>query len=248
MAVPTTSRRSSWMDNYENVEELPAEQDGFLASGATTPPTTTATRVFSPSPLNPGTPRPSSSASVNRSSTCSSGGGPKSPAVESPPRFVRAASSFTVGPRIPSEEARILSSPGSRGSMILYHLPADGPLEPPPNMRRLTMVSTSSRDSTISYSSDSKYPAHEHNIQAYLYDPEMDAGNFDKEDQEVLQAERQRIGWRGAFNIGMLCIIILGLIALFVAYPLVAFSNTNDVNARIVHNKYINETGQADGF
>ncbi|KAF8917617.1 hypothetical protein CPB85DRAFT_1284913 [Mucidula mucida] len=154
-----------------------------------------------------------------------------------------------IGPRMPSEESRILGSPGSRGSMILYHLPIDGPLSPPPAMNRLTMMSTHSRDSTISYSSDSKYPGqlNEHDVQPYEFDPELDGGTFDKEDLEALSAERSRMSLRGIINVVALISLVAGILGLFVIYPITGLDKSGR-QGRIVGNRYINGTGQATGF
>lgn len=134
--------------------------------------------------------------------------------------------------------------------MILYHLPVDGPLSPPPNMNRLTMMSTNSRDSTISYSDDSKYPGtpNEHGVQPYLYDPEVDGGTFDKEDLEALQADKSHFSLRGTINVVALIVILGALIGLFVIYPVTSLGKVDIRHGRIMGNRYINETGQATGF
>lgn len=109
------------------------------------------------------------------------------------------------------------------------------------------MMSTgSSRDSTISYSSDSKYPGalNDHDVQAYVFDPELDAGTFDKEDLEALNGEKSHVSWRGIINVIALISILGGLIGLFVIYPVVDIGH-GAKGGRIVHNKYINGTGQA---
>ncbi|KAK0450367.1 uncharacterized protein EV420DRAFT_751345 [Desarmillaria tabescens] len=197
------------------------------------PRLTSPLKAFPSSPLNPSfatSPSPSS-----RSST---------PSPLLGPRYIRTAASTTqlLG-RVPSEESRVLStSRNSRGSMILYHIPVPGDeshkLEPPPSLRHL-MSSESSRDSMMSISSDSKYPSmlSEHGLVPYAFDPSEDEGGFDKEDAE-LDARR-------LVNMVALVAILLGILGLFVIYPVTGHLRNDGISQKIVENEWINGTGQA---
>ncbi|KAK0495534.1 hypothetical protein EDD18DRAFT_1047303, partial [Armillaria luteobubalina] len=199
-------------------------------------------KAFPSSPLNP-----SSSTSPPPSSRSST------PSPPLGPRYNRPSTSTTqlLG-RVPSEESRVLStSRNSRGSMILYHIPVPGDesfkLEPPPSLRHL-MSSTSSRDSMLSISSDSKYPSmlSEHGLVPYAFDPNEDEGGFDKEDAELdARSSEQRMSWRGLVNMVALLAIILGVLGLFVIYPVTGHFRDDGKSQKIVENKWINGTGQA---
>ncbi|PPQ73670.1 hypothetical protein CVT26_010762 [Gymnopilus dilepis] len=54
-----------------------------------------------------------------------------------------------------------------------------------------------------------------------------------------------RFGWRGVFNIGMLALLILGLLTLFVFYPVFTFYRDRRFNEAVEGNIRINGTGQA---
>ncbi|KAK0443477.1 hypothetical protein EV421DRAFT_519230 [Armillaria borealis] len=203
---------------------------------------TSLPKAFPSSPLNPSSstsPLPSS-----RSST---------PSPPLGPRYTRPSASTTqLLSRVPSEESRVLStSRNSRGSMILYHIPVPGDesfkLDPPPSLRHL-MSSTSSRDSMMSISSDSKYPSMlgEHGLVPYAFDPSEDEGGFDMEDAELdKRSSEQRMSWRGLVNMVALVAIILGVLGLFVIYPVTGHLRDDVKSQKIVENKWINGTGQA---
>ncbi|GLB40849.1 putative beta-glucan synthesis-associated protein (SKN1) [Lyophyllum shimeji] len=171
--------------------------------------------------------------------------------------------------RIPSEESRALSqgppfmanSTSSRGSMILYRRAdtTDDVLLPPsfPHANRSSVVSTSG-DSYLSLSSDSKYPSGmmtpERGLVAYAYDPSLDADEpLDEMDDALHDPEKKVIkvpgrptSWRGFKNLAALVALVLGLLTLFVFYPVYQFYQDNGRTSLIVGNTRINATGQAD--
>jgi hypothetical protein len=51
--------------------------------------------------------------------------------------------------------------------------------------------------------------------------------------------------WRGVINIGVLLTLIVGLLCLFVFYPVLSFIHNNACNLAIDGNIRINTTGQA---
>ncbi|KAF8624603.1 hypothetical protein AX17_007096 [Amanita inopinata Kibby_2008] len=151
----------------------------------------------------------------------------------------------------------------SRGSMILYRL-ADDPatqresLLPPKFASTRNSVVSSSGDSFVSLSSDSKYPSglphHNHRgLIPYEYDPAIDEmGPTD--DEDLLHDPRSdahfgnskaTFPWRGIFNVGVLVILIFGLLTLFVFYPVYSFYRNAARNEAINGNIRINATGQA---
>ncbi|THU88055.1 hypothetical protein K435DRAFT_254864 [Dendrothele bispora CBS 962.96] len=160
-------------------------------------------------------------------------------------------------PRVASEDARALSM-ASRGSMILYRFndahPDDFGLPPPirdhPNR---SSVASSSGDSVLSLSSDSKYPSNYNSIAergvvvAYAYDPSFDESQADDMEDELHNPktlEKDRISARGFINLGALLILVIGLMALFVIYPALTLSSLDDhVKENTIRN-CINETGQ----
>jgi hypothetical protein len=65
-------------------------------------------------------------------------------------------------------------------------------------------------------------------------------------DGKVFKSGGHRLSWRGLRNLTMLLIMLAGLLALFVAYPVVMFLHDNGRNILIVGNTRINSTGQAE--
>ena len=183
---------------------------------------------------------------------------PTSPAFQSP--FARPGSRASAHiNRIPSEDCRALSiggSPlsmstvGSRGSMILYKLPVaeDGALMPP-SFPRSSVYSTSG-DSIVSLSSDSKYPAgsmmSERGLVAYAYDPSTDDDTEEDMDELKEWKEGGTISWRGIINVTALVALIAALLCLFIVYPVYRAFNDTGINEMITRNTRINATGQAD--
>lgn len=202
---------------------------------------------------------------------------PTSPPVHSP--FARPGSSGSARiKRIASEESRALSlnstspllKPGSRssrGSMILYrrandvHSLADesGLIPPTFSHGNRGSLLSSSGDSMVSLSSDSKYPSGmmfgERGLVAYAYDPaldEMEPANaedllHDPDEKIGLEGRRGgvQLSWRGITNFATLILLVLALLGLFVAYPVFVFYHDDGRNTRIVGNTRINSTGQA---
>jgi beta-glucan synthesis-associated protein KRE6 len=138
--------------------------------------------------------------------------------------------------------------------MILYRYASeDGVLSPP-------IMPASNRDSIASFSSissDSKYPVGSmnstHGLIAYAYDPSVDDKEpIDDEDrlhdphEKLMIGKSSVMGWRGFFNIATLVLLVVALLALFVALPVVTFVNDDGRNARIIGNTRINATGQAE--
>lgn len=133
--------------------------------------------------------------------------------------------------------------------MILYRLPAaeDGSLMPP-ILPRASVYSTSG-DSIVSLSSDSKYPAGsmmtERGLVAYAYDPSTDDDIEDDMHDPREWKENGSISWRGIINVSALVALIAALLCLFIVYPVYrAFTDTG-INEMITRNTRINATGQA---
>ncbi|KAF8625530.1 hypothetical protein AX15_005334 [Amanita polypyramis BW_CC] len=164
------------------------------------------------------------------------------------------SSSAPLSPRHP----RRLSS---HGSMILYSLPDDRTtiresLLPPRFLSGRTSVLSTSGDSYMSMS-DSKYPSgiprSTHGLVVpYEYDPTLD--QMDPPDDEDLLHDPRSVKflkstvfvpWRGFFNIGLLLLLVLGLLTLFVFYPVYSYYSNAARNAAITGNLRINATGQS---
>jgi len=148
-----------------------------------------------------------------------------------------------------------MASVGSRGSMLLYRF-SDGPDDPlvPPNLShpdRSSIISTSG-ESFVSLSSDSKYPGilTERGFVPYAYDPTMD--EMDPADEEdFLHDPKQkfipelRASWRGVANSGSLMALITFIVCLFLVYPVTRSFLDDPRNVAIVMNTRINSSGQA---
>lgn len=148
----------------------------------------------------------------------------------------------------------MLSVDSRRGSMILYRL-ADDPALPAPRTLRghRDSLTSSSHESIMSISNDSKYPsgavqAHRGFI-PYVYNPELDKHIQEPDDHLYESAYGndepwyQAVGWRGIVNISMLVIVVVALLALFICYPVVSSQHFN-VLKRIAKDSHINSTGQ----
>ncbi len=163
--------------------------------------------------------------------------------------------------RVPSEEIRAFSRKptslaGSRGgSMILYRL-ADvtqpmTTIVAPFRMSHAHRESfaSSSGDSVISLSPDSKYPifsATERGMVAYSFDPLVDDMTDDEDDMFGEDKKTPLISHRRLGNVIALALLLIGILSLLVVYPVVAFYNASRRNRLIVDNPYINSTGQAE--
>lgn len=166
---------------------------------------------------------------------------------------------------IPSEDIRALGDnapsplPGSRhrASMVLYRfIGADEPMNEikapfcVSNAIRDSFAS-SSGDSVITMSQDSKYPMISHlerGLVAYAFDPlddlqnEEDDSTFaEPEDTKTTLRSRRRIG-----SVVSLVVLLTGMLALLIVYPVVSFHRLNHRNRLIAENPYINSSGQAE--
>lgn len=147
----------------------------------------------------------------------------------------------------------------SHGSMILYRLADDKTALLPPRFTsaRNSLISTSG-DSYISFRSDSKYPSTvlkgtPHGLVPYEYDPTHD--QLDPPDDEdqlhdprsdiYLKADGNAMPWRGILNVGLLILIILGLLTLFIFYPVYTWYTQLSKYAAEANNIRVNSTGTA---
>jgi beta-glucanase (GH16 family) len=167
-----------------------------------------------------------------------------------------------------SEDSRALAvdspypgmGPGQRGSMVLYRLANEdeqGELLPPPTLlSNRASVASSSGDSIFSLSSDSKYPSGitygQRGLVPYAYDPDVDDKEPPDEEDLLHDPEDKRpektsslFAMRGFMNVGVLLLLILGLLCLFIFYPVLSFIRNNARNLAIDGNIRINGTGQA---
>lgn len=170
--------------------------------------------------------------------------------------------------RVPSEDSRALAvdspypgmGPGQRGSMVLYRLATEdeqGELLPPPTLlSNRASVASSSGDSIFSLSSDSKYPSGitygQRGLVPYAYDPDIDDKEPPDEEDLLHDPDDKRpektsslFAMRGFMNVGVLLLLILGLLCLFIFYPVLSFIRNNPRNLAIDGNIRINSTGQA---
>ncbi|KAF8550754.1 hypothetical protein OG21DRAFT_370954 [Imleria badia] len=136
--------------------------------------------------------------------------------------------------RIATEESQALTSQRSslvsnRASMILYRLAGEDEQRvlSPPGVNRQSVLSNSG-DSVFTVSYDSKYPsgAHTpHKLVPYPFDPSLhidtpedDDALHDPSDDTLLETS-SGIPIRGLVNVGVLVFVILGLLVLFIFYP-----------------------------
>jgi hypothetical protein len=160
-----------------------------------------------------------------------------------------------AAPMSPSQPRRL----SSHGSMILYRLADDKTALLPPRFTsaRNSLISNSG-DSFLSFKSESKYPSAllhrtSHGIVPYEYDPTFDQLEPpDDEDQLhdprsdiYLKADSATLPWRGILNVGLLILIILGLLTLFIFYPVYTWYTQLSKFAAEANNLHINATGQS---
>lgn len=143
--------------------------------------------------------------------------------------------------------------------MILYRrADAQDDVFPPPafpHANRDSVISTSG-ESFVSLSADSKYPAGilatERGLIAYAFDPFMDDQDPNEEDPlhdpegRVFKSSGHQLSGRGLRNLTVLLLMLAGLLSLFVVYPVFMFLHDNGRNILIVENTRINSTGQAE--
>jgi hypothetical protein len=93
--------------------------------------------------------------------------------------------------------------------------------------------------------------ASERGLVAYAFDPFLDDQDPNEEDPlhdpdgKVFKTSGHRVSFRGLKNLTMLLVLLAGLLALFVFYPVFRFFHDNGRNILIVENTRINSTGQA---
>ncbi|KAG9086264.1 hypothetical protein FS749_003769 [Ceratobasidium sp. UAMH 11750] len=132
------------------------------------------------------------------------------------------------------------------------------PLRPPSTAVNHRFSTMSSTGSILSFASDSKYPAYAQNnlsqgafVEAFPYggdSPDMWAPLDDgPEDDDALhepdpKGHKEPLGLsgRGFFNVGMLVLVIITLLALFISYPIVHYVNVGSFPS----SNLINGTGQ----
>jgi beta-glucan synthesis-associated protein KRE6 len=143
--------------------------------------------------------------------------------------------------RIASEDSQALGSQlasSQRGSMVLWHLAAlddQGALPPPPslspNNQRGSVVSTASRDSMWTLSSDSKFPSStmRGGLVPYAWDPSADDQDDDADEEDSLHAPESvdkstpLLNPRSISNIGVLILLVGFLLGLFIVLPVVTY-------------------------
>jgi hypothetical protein len=135
--------------------------------------------------------------------------------------------------------------------MILYRLATvddHGVLLPPNTLspdQRESFFSTSG-ESIWSLSSDSKYPSGPPTTRGglvpYVYDPSLEDQTTDEEDllhePDSIDKPSSPFASRGILNIGVLVILIVTLLALFIAYPVITYVHGNNSQ-----NLFLDETG-----
>lgn len=162
--------------------------------------------------------------------------------------------------RVASEESQVLasqfSSPvGQWSPLILYRLSSADERSPShisnrAFLNRNSIISTSG-ESAFSLSSDSKYPfgAFKHGaLIPYVYHPGLDC-NHEPEDgfpdnSDDPQASDVQPNLRAFLNVGSLILLILGLLILFIFYPVFTYLSDRDFSAAITGNYLVNSTGQ----
>ncbi|KAJ7094453.1 beta-glucan synthesis-associated [Mycena belliarum] len=152
-----------------------------------------------------------------------------------------------------------------RGSMVLYRIAepdrSSTALTPPATLGRDNRGSVASFMSSSSMAPESKYPSGIPSVRGlvpYAYDPALDdVEPPDEEDflhdpsykkngyQGVKFKHRRSFPWRGLANVGVLVLIIVGLLALFISYPVISYVRDRPSNALRNGNVRVNNTGQA---
>jgi hypothetical protein len=133
--------------------------------------------------------------------------------------------------------------------MILYRFTGvddHGVLLPPPSLspdQRNSCISTSG-ESIWSLSSDSKFPSGRGGLFPYVYDPSLEDQADQAMDEEDLLHDPKSIdkpsslfAARGILNIGVLVLLIIFLLALFIAYPVITYVRGN------ANNLFLDENG-----
>ncbi|KAG5644430.1 hypothetical protein DXG03_008525 [Asterophora parasitica] len=269
IASSSTGTRASHSQSRPSIGVVPQHTQDFLPFER---PRSTGPEL---PPPNPRVPRVSSYKSIASSPLNPSfpSGPPLSPGPLSPPilsPFARPGSRGSAHiTRIPSEDSRVLAlgtpfamgslnHQSSRGSMILYRRAEEDFLQPPtlPHAGNRNSTISISGDSFVSLSSDSKYPAGiimpERGLVAYAYDPSYDENepldeedNLHDPDSKLAKVAGRPMSWRGVKNLSALVLMVAGLLALFVVYPVYLHYNDDGKMQLIVGNTRINSSGQA---
>ncbi|KAF5372313.1 hypothetical protein D9615_009226 [Tricholomella constricta] len=237
--------------------------------GSARPSRAVSTASFVSSPLNPSPASPPPHV-TNPFSSSRSRPGSRTSHVELAHAHHRDTTYSTLGP--PPSSFGLGSH---RGSMLLYRLASDDDNIPPTSASSLRdsqlllpppkFPGGQNRDSTISSSGssfislDSKYPLSNRDsafptaprgLVPYEYDPALD--ELEPPDEEDLLHDpaarghrKTRFPWRGLLNVAVLLLLVLGLLCLFVFYPVLTFYRNEARNAKIDGNIRINATGQA---
>lgn len=252
--------RHMHLSSTSHLSRSASESQIIPSSSIPPPPPIIFSNVLPPDnmSLSPPTPPPNFLRHPRSAPLSSSPLNPSSPPTSLSPFTPTGSRPRTQITRIPSEESRALSmalpsSPNTtRGSMILYRRAdtQDTLLLPPAFPTRDSVLSTSG-DSFVSLSADSKYPAGllatERGLVAYAYDPDQEDQSDDDLEEKMFSssASGQGVSWRGLRNLAMLLALLAGLLSLFVVYPVFSFFHDNGRNLLIVENTVINSTGQA---
>ncbi|KAG6898818.1 hypothetical protein C0993_003928, partial [Termitomyces sp. T159_Od127] len=207
-----------------------------------------STSSSAPTPANPNRP-PRAMSTASFVSSPLNPSSPQSPHVTNP--FASARSS-RAGSRASHHRDGL-----NRGSMLLYRLASDddsgssqdSALLPPKISNRASTVSVVSVDSKYPLAHrESAFPAAARGmLVAYEYDPGPD--ELEPADEEDLMHDPTVHGvhktgfpWRGILNVAVLVGLVLGLLCLFVFYPVLTFYRNEARNSRIDGNIRINGT------
>ncbi|CAE6502147.1 unnamed protein product [Rhizoctonia solani] len=194
----------------------------------------TSTYVARSSPLNPNV---DISASQRRSRPPSAGSAVLQPELQN----VSRASSTTDGGDPRQTIAHLSYNPNT-----LY-----APLRPPSTAVTNRFSTMSSTGSILSFASDSKYPAAygQANLSGLDFVPGDEWAPLEDgpEDDDALHEpdpkgykEKVVLSGRGLFNVGILLLVILALLALFISYPIVSFVHAGTFKV----STFVNATGQ----
>jgi len=135
--------------------------------------------------------------------------------------------------------------------MVLWRLATDddqGDLMPPRPLgpdNRASVVSTISGESIWSLSTDSKYPSAppttRGSLVPYAWDPLLDDDAPDEDDilhqPDSVDKRPSILNPRGILNVGVLILLLVGLLSLFIAFPVITYVHDNS------NNLFIAETG-----
>ncbi|KZV69173.1 glycoside hydrolase family 16 protein [Peniophora sp. CONT] len=165
--------------------------------------------------------------------------------------------------RLASEDSQALGTAANRGSMVLYRLSAFESLDstqallPPRPLtthQRDSYASTSG-DSVISYSSDSKYPTGTIMTQRgalvpYAYDPLMDDEKNTEDDllhDAAAPDAKGSFPWRGIVNMSAIGLLIAAILMLFLGYPVITYGRDHPFSG-LFDSSANTATGVVDGL